>query len=89
MSHSEPKSEGVKNMDFNDVVKNDRLINAHTYRDKTGYILISDCDDYVESYDITEKWITTSPARKDALVMQSRERAEHIAEIFGCRVRFV
>ncbi len=50
-----------------------------------GYILIFGEDEYVESYHLGSKEVTTSPVRKDAIEFQSRTNAEFIAERIGCR----
>lgn len=56
---------------------------------KTGYILVFDYDDYVESYDLANKTVDISCVRKDAIVFQSKSEASRIAEILGCKVRNV
>ena len=54
---------------------------------KTGYILAFDYDEYVESYDLANKVVDTSCARKDAVVFQSKSEANYVAEILGCNVK--
>lgn len=54
---------------------------------KTGYILFYDFDEYVESYDLGDKSVTTSPVRRDAEVFQSKGKAEYVAEVLGCKIK--
>ncbi|MCM3665549.1 hypothetical protein M3204_14115 [Mesobacillus subterraneus] len=56
---------------------------------KAGYILVFDCGDYVESYDLANKTVDTSCMRKDAIVFQSKSEASYVAEILGCKVKYV
>ncbi|WP_176765410.1 hypothetical protein [Salimicrobium album] len=51
-----------------------------------GYILIFGEDEYVESYHLGNKEVTTSPVRKDAIEFENKENAEFIAERVGARV---